>query len=178
MKLKLALAGAAVALAAATTAAPAFADITIGDVLDLQYWFPNPGDIYQDSGNFAYTGAGQSVDTQGGITTTFLADDQVNFTDHCGVGCVQTGSAFNGPILFDLTNPNAFNGWTVLVNNMPGSSAVLTGDHIGVNWAGLNANGNVVIGAGVPEPAAWTLMILGVGLAGASLRAARRTVTA
>ncbi|HEY0436669.1 MAG TPA: PEP-CTERM sorting domain-containing protein [Phenylobacterium sp.] len=179
MNFKQVLVAAAMLATSAALAGPAAAALTIGDVLDLQYLFPDLGSTYEDSGSFVYTGAGQSLTIQNGITTIFLTDNQVTFseTPGCGPGCSESNADWNGPMLFDLTNGNAFSGWTVLSDTVGISGSVLTGDHIGVNWQNSVVQGATVVGSGAPEPATWAMLVLGAGLAGASLRTARRQRT-
>ncbi len=166
------LLAATLVVGASTLFAPGIssAALTVGDQLVLEYDFPTFGNLYETSGTFTYTGAGQAVDTQGGITTTFLSDNQVVFSDHCGVGCFQTRSSWNGPVLFNLTNNMAFAGWAVISNTIAFTSATVStvgaASIVGVNWQDVSANGNVVMGA-VPEPETYSLML--AGLAGLGL---------
>jgi hypothetical protein len=68
----------------------------------------------------------------------------------------------------------------------PGSVAHLTGDESEYAFGFIPAGGHTikdgqavgVLAGGVPEPATWSMMILGAGLAGASLRRSRRTAVA
>jgi len=169
--MKAQLLAAAIVVGAASLVAPgiASANLTVGDTLVLEYNFPDYGTVYNTSGPFTYTGAGQAVDTQYGITTTFLNDGMVVFSDHCGSGCSQTPANWNGPVLFNLSNSSAFSGWWVASDTIGITSYVIAGDHIGVNWQGRDANGQVVL---VPEPETYALML--AGLAGMGLAVRRR----
>jgi hypothetical protein len=178
MKLKL-VALAALALSALTAAgAPANATISIGDTLDVQYNFPGLGSIYGDSGDFTYTGAGQSV-LSGGITTVFLGGSEVIFAnDQSGLNgnTFSNGFSFNGPIVTDLTNGSAFSGWSVTSATAGYTSAYLTGGAIGVDWSGQLYNGGAVTvsASGAPEPSTWAMTILGfAGLGFAGSRKAK-----
>jgi hypothetical protein len=175
MKLKHSLVAGAMLMAAAL-AGPASAALTLGDILQIQYNFSTLGAVVEDNGPFAYTGSGQTVLTQFGESSVILGDNQVTFAEvpGCGDGCTQAGGDFNGPILLDLTNAHAFDGWTVFSDTVGITSFVNTGGSLGVNWQNVPVQGEVVVGAGVPEPATWALMVLGAGLAGAGLRRARR----
>jgi hypothetical protein len=175
MKVRAILMTAAVAATMAGVSS-ARATIAVGDTMDLQYQFPDFGSVYQDSGAFAYAGAGQSLDTQFGITTVVLNDNQVEFVDHCGAGCNQTGSSWNGPVLFDNSNSSAFAGWHVLSDTIGITSSYLTGGAIGVNWQGVSANGEVVVG--VPETSTWAMMLGGFALLGFAAYRARGSSTA
>lgn len=170
MKLNLMALGAVTLSALAATTAPAGATINVGDTLDVQYIY---GGVYDDLGNFAYTGPGQSVGSAG-ITTVFLSGGEVAFAnDQSGLDGVTFSGVepFNGPVLTDLTNGSAFAGWNVTSATAGYTSAYLTSGAIGVNWSGqLYNGGEVVIGAsGVPEPSTWAMLMLGfasLGFAG------------
>jgi hypothetical protein len=167
----LALASACAAIFA--VAAPAHAAISVGDMLDVQYLFPDASSVYEDSGSFAYTGPGQSILTQNGFSTVILDNNSVTFsqTPGCGAGCTESPAAFNGAVVFDLTNSSAFAGWTLLSDTVGLSSDILSGSEIGVNWQGAVLQGQAVIGVGaVPEPSAWAMMIAGFAMVGFALR--------
>lgn len=170
-KIMLAVAS-AVALACAGHAA---ASINVGDILDVQYHFPSLGTVYSDSGPFAYTGPGQTIGTQDGISTVILDGNHVVFSESpgCGEGCTQSNASWNGPVVFDLTNLTAFSGWTVWSDTVGITGSFISGGEIGVNWQGAPVLGDVVVGA--PEPAAWALMLVGFAGLGAGVRARRKT---
>jgi hypothetical protein len=182
MNIKAILAGgvALAAITAATVPAGATTLLTVGDTLDVQYNFPAYGDVYNDSGDFAYTGPGQTISTQFGYTAVVLSNSQIAFQDTgCSGGCEQTPSSWNGPVVFDLSNGSAFNGWSVTFDGVGITSSVLGGGVAGVNWQGAFPNGGeVIVSSGVPEISTWTMMGLGfAGLAFAGYRS-RRPATA
>jgi hypothetical protein len=179
MKMKWLMAGAAsafMAVVATASFAHAGSTLAVGDTLDVQYNFPGYGDVYSDSGDFTYTGAGQSISTQSGLTTVILSDDQIVFSDAgCADGCEQTPSGWNGPVVFDLSNGSAFDGWKVLSDTVGITSSVLGGGVAGVNWQGAFPNGGeVVVGGAVPEPTTWAMMLVGFAGLGAAMRSRRK----
>ncbi|MBV8593055.1 MAG: PEPxxWA-CTERM sorting domain-containing protein [Caulobacteraceae bacterium] len=175
MNLKLTLAaGAALFAVTAASSALATSSLTVGDTLDLQYQFPNYGNTYNDSGPFTYTGPGQSLGTQYGITTVILSNNVVDFSESpgCGSGCYQTPANWNGPVLYDLTNGSAFNGWKVLSDTVGITGYVAGNGVVGVNWQGVPVQGSVLVG--VPEPGVWAMMLVGLGAIGGAMRSTRR----
>ncbi len=156
--------------------APAYAAISINDVLVVEYLFPDQTTVYQESGTFLYTGAGQTISTQSGYSSIILSDYSVIFSESpgCGDGCVQSPADFNGPVLFDLTNTSAFTGWVLLSDTVGITSSILDGGEIGVNWQGAVVQGQSVIGA-VPEPSVWAMMVVGFASVGFALRHRRST---
>jgi hypothetical protein len=162
-----------VGAASLLAAGSASAAIDIGDSLDVQYWFPSLGQVYQ-SAAITFTGNGQTVDTQYGITTLTLYTDHVVFSDHCGAGCFQSNADWNGPALVDTSDATAFVGWHVSSDTMGATGSFDDGGTIAVNWEGLSANGATVMSA-VPEPSATMAMLLGLAaLGGVAARRARR----
>ena len=158
----------------------AHAAITVGDQLEVRYLFPTAATVYLTSGAFTFTGDGQTILTQGGISSVIISALSVTFSESpgCGAGCQQSSAAFNGPTLVNLTNGSAFDGWTVLSDGVGITSSILTGDQIGVNWQNSVVQGAATIGAaGVPETATWALMIGGFGLVGAAMRGQRHRIT-
>ena len=174
----------ATAVSLAFVSVPAFAAIHIGDTLDLQFQYGDFDEesprVYADSGNFTFTGDGQSQPTLGGSVTTILNTSQVVFSNSWGCGgCFYPAGNWNGPVLFDISNGTAFSGWTVLSDTVGISSSYLTGGAIGVNWQSVPTQGETVVGsAAAPEASTWAMMGLGfAGLAFAGYRS-RRSVTA
>ena len=157
-------------------ALPAAADIKLGDILDLQYNFTDLGSVWQDPGPFTFTGAGQSLLTQDGFTTVVLSNNVVAFEESpgCGPGCWQTPANWNGPVLFDQSNPTAFAGWRVLSDTVGITSAYLTPGAIGVNWQGVPVQGAVTVG--VPGPIAGAGLPALVGLVGFGVFRRRRAM--
>ena len=124
---------------------------------------------------------GQSV-LSAGITTLFVSGNSVQFAnDKADLnGVTFTPSAFNGPIIYDLTNATAFSGWGVLAATAAYTSTYLTGGGVGVSFAGQTyvAGTSVTIGGeAVPEPSTWAIMGFGFALLGLGCRA-RRSATA
>jgi PEP-CTERM motif len=162
----------AAAAASVLSAGSASATINIGDTLDVQYNFPSLGTVYADSGDFTYTGPGQSV-LSSYITTVILGGNTVVFAnDQSGLdGESFNPGSYNGPVLFDLSNGSAFSGWTVRSATAPYTSALLTGSEIGVNFAGQTYSGGSVTISAVPEPSTWAMMLLGfAGIGWAAFR--------
>jgi hypothetical protein len=163
MNIKSAFAGTLLS-AAIITAFPACANtlLTVGDTLKLDYQFSSLGNSI-NSTTFTYTGAGQTVLTQNGITTLdILGDGQIAFKEApgCGTGCFQSPAAWNGPVLFDLSNSNAFSNWSILSDTVGITSSLIAPGEIGVNWQGAVVRGEVDVGVAVtPLPASWTMML-------------------
>jgi hypothetical protein len=94
-----------------------------------------------------------------------------SFTDglECtAVGCQNGGAGQQaGPLTFTITNTALAN----FVNN--DSGYIFSADIIGGQLTGAVGNG---LTPGVPEPATWAMMILGMGMVGAGMRMRRRPV--
>ena len=93
-----------------------------------------------------------------------------------GTGPTFTQGVFIGGIGFDLTNIAL--GTPGVVSHLSGAETSYIfiyplGGHTVTDGQAVG-----VLAAGVPEPAEWSLMILGASLAGASLRARRRALQA
>jgi PEP-CTERM motif len=163
----------------ALAAGPASAFIHIGDTLDIQYNYPGLGIVFSDSGNFIYTGPGQSV-LIADITTLILGGNSVVFANNipANIGQIFFTVPYNGPVLIDVSNGSAFSGWGVTSATAAYTSALLTSSEIGVNFSGQTYTGGAVTIAGaVPEPAVWTMMLVGIGGLGAALRSRGRAAT-
>jgi len=169
---KLLLAGTALA-SILTLAAPASAQIALGDMLQIQYLFPDTSSVYQTD-TTAFTGAGTTLPIIYTGTATF---------DSNLVTLVQNGdwsynpASFSGVKITDLSNLSAFNGWDVLPSTtMTGFSFSNSGGSLFVNWQNVQTftGATVAIGGSVPEPASWALMLGGFGLVGGALRSRRR----
>ena len=172
MKLKIALAATALAL----VSAPAFAAISLGDTLQIQYLFPTIGSVVQTNSTL-FTGPGTTLPIIYTGTATFTAN-MVTLTDNPAFGSYNPAS-FSGVKITDLTNAGAFSGWAVLPGATHGyDSFALSGGSLYVNWQGQPVGGSMSIGGGVPEPATWALMLGGFGLAGVALRRRRVAIAA
>jgi hypothetical protein len=172
MKRNLLLAGAVLAAALGATAAQAA--IAVGDTIDITYLYPDTSSVYQDNST-TFTGAGTTLPIIYTGTASFDADS-ITLTQNNN--WAYNPASFNGVKLTDLTNPNAFNGWGVLPSTtMTGFSESSSGGSLYVNWQGVNTftGATVVLGAAVPEPATWAIMLLGVAAIGAAMRSGRKS---
>ena len=173
--------GLSVAITVAAGPASATTLLTVGDTLDVQYLFPDLGSIIQDSGDFTYTGPGQTISTQFGFTAVVLSNSEIAFQDTgCSTGCQQNPSSWNGPAVFDLSNGSAFNGWVVTFDGGGITGSILGGGEAAVNWQGAFPDGGeVIVSTGIPEPSTWAMMLLGfAGLGFAGYRQRRKLASA
>ena len=153
-------------------------DLTVGDSLTLKYYFPTFGTVIE-SQTFTYTGPGQTVPFQFGVSTLdILSNSEIAFQENalCGV-CFQTSDPWNGPDLFDTTNTNAFSDWGILSDTVGITSSIIAPGEIGVNWQGAQDQGEVLAGvtSSTPIPSTWTMLIAGfVGLGFFAYRGSRK----
>ncbi|HLZ82587.1 MAG TPA: PEP-CTERM sorting domain-containing protein [Caulobacteraceae bacterium] len=150
----------------------------IGDSVHAMYLFPDSSTVLQDLG----------VQVVGASTPTFanvlganvlnvdVTASQIVFS-WIGSNTALT-SAFNGIEFTDLTHP--FTAATLdAVSNTPGVALSFFGGNVFLNVSGVTyqSGQNVTIDVSteaVPEPAGWTLMLLGLGGLGTATRARRR----
>jgi hypothetical protein len=168
---------AAMAAAVSLGGATAQAAIAIGDTIDITYHFPDSSTVYQDN-QTTFAGDGTTLPIIYTGTATFDSN-LITLTQNAGWS--YTPAAFNGVQLSDLTNPGAFAGWGVRPSStMTGFSESASGGSLYVNWEGVTTfdGATVVLGPGVPEPATWAMMLLGVGAIGAVARRQRRMALA
>ena len=124
---------------------------------------------------YAYTDAGGKCPScwagSGGVASTIPDDNNFLFTNES----VETIASGAGTEWFYVI-PWAYDGSVEAVqyNGPQGLVDAYNGDFIPGNWS-LTAVGGV---SGVPEPAGWTLMLVGVGAMGGALRSRRRGANA
>ena len=196
MKTKItSLVGLSILLVTVGTANATTTALTINDSLTLQYWFPSQNTVVETQ-TFTYTGPGQTVPLQleqdSGFVQSALdiiSNNQIAFREiGCSFGpCIQnpTPSGWNGPVLLDNTNGNAFSDWVVISDTLgqpglgiPGrvdvvgiTALLVAPGEIGVNWQGVPLQGEVILGGGTdlqatPLPAALPLFASGLGALG------------
>ncbi|WP_010161396.1 PEPxxWA-CTERM sorting domain-containing protein [Sphingomonas sp. PAMC 26617] len=163
----------AMASVAAFSASSANAALTVGDLVSIQYYFPSLSAPYGGPQTTVYTGAGQTIASIGNYGVFTLNDDSVSLSP--GDSFTFSDGEFNGPALIDLTNADAFAGWTVTDDTIGLSSTAISGDRIAASWQGLSVNPSMSAtfsaptGA-VPEPATWAMMLAGFGMIGFAAR--------
>ena len=82
---------------------------------------------------------------------------------------------------FTASKAGFFKGITLTGNTFSGLTWSVAGDTLTVNWVGTDQPGYYQADFsfnGVPEPTTWAMMIVGLGLAGATLRHRRRVAVA
>jgi hypothetical protein len=167
------------------TASSANAALTVGDSIVVQYLAPDANSAFGAPVATTYTGAGQVVVSSTNFAFVTLFDNSVVFTP---TFIAFQAAAFNGLALTNITNSNAFSGWSLTGGQTGISGTILSNSRIGASWAGrLLANTAPATFTGptpvtppptgaVPEPASWAMLITGFGLVGAAARR-RRVVT-
>lgn len=133
---------------------------------------------------FFVSGGASTMDVAGGFTTGFSF--YYSSPGETGTVDVYSGLDGTGTLLASLTLPITTNGASVPgclgTNFCPYSpfGVSFTGTAMSVSFAGADnaiAFDNITLGSstpGVPEPAAWALMLIGVGGVGAAVRGSRR----
>lgn len=185
-------------LNAATGAASGEVDIsgTRGTITSIA-WDPVTKVLYGNTtDSFSGSDVLYTIDAVTGVAT--LVGD-LGATNMFALGFSQTGALFGaaGSGFFgintatgaaSLVGPTGFTTFDLasrpednVLFGSPGDDSLLTfntatgaGSAVGPFGASLNIAGLAFLGGGVPEPATWAMMITGLGLAGASLRARRR----
>jgi hypothetical protein len=182
-------------LSSASAASATTTALTVGDSLTLEYWFPSQHAVHETQ-TFTYTGPGQTVLFQfqngGGVdpesALDILSNTQIAFREiGCSFGqCIEnpTPTGWNGPVLFDTTNGNAFSDWVVISDTLGSpplggndpsvvgiTSLLVAPGEIGVNWQHVVVEGEVILGGGsdlvvTPLPAAFPLFATGLGALG------------
>jgi hypothetical protein len=164
--------------ASALSATPASAALLLGKTVELSHQFPALGSPDFGVNNFT-VGTSAPVD-YAGIATYFATDTTFNMNVFCGQGCGWTTTSFNGFVLSDVFGTvDAFTGVAInAATNYLGFDASrisFDANNIYVNLQGLTANGTITLdingaAGGVPEPAAWAMMLAGFGLVGVAMR--------
>ena len=173
----------------AIVAAPSLAQAGfVGHTIDAQILYPNTSTVYSDMGNTTVLGSGDTFNAYNShfridftdSTITIISKDSFAFANDPFDGFVFINKDGQIPIISSVVIDKA--------TTQPGfSSAALSFDanHIFVNDSGLSgsANDKIVLDvtfntSAAPEPAAWALMMVGVGGMGAALRTRRRKVVA
>ncbi|HEX4739824.1 MAG TPA: PEPxxWA-CTERM sorting domain-containing protein [Caulobacteraceae bacterium] len=169
------------ALAASLAAGSAFAAGFTGDTVDGAYHFPDTSTVVLDGGGAV---APTSFFFSTGLpnTTATVGATQITLSFDAGGGTFNPAS-FSGVVITDLTEADITGVTLDPSTSVPGFTASdlsFTSDSVSLNLQGLgvpSANDIVVADVsfgGVPEPASWALMLLGVGAVGGALRLSRR----
>jgi hypothetical protein len=154
-----------------------------GKTLEFEYVYPDLSTDLVAPQDIVGGGPGETIFIGSDMTVT-LGDQTITTSDDDFVGGYYNPTAFNGLHIWDAHNAVApFTSVSLLHNDYPGfdmSRVTFDADNIFINFTGLNFTVSPSVLAlqvngagGVPEPAAWALMIAGFGLAGATLRRRR-----
>ena len=166
----------AVALSAAILAASGAAATMLGDQATITEFFPAIGDVYGPI-------AGPFVIPAGGYTTSVGESDILITVAPTTITLDGSGyydaATFNGFDIEDLNPSTKITGVSLSPGSFPLPASDLSFDahDVLVNVEDEYLTSNIVIDvtstSAVPEPAGWTMMLAGLGLAGAVLRRRR-----
>lgn len=169
-------------LFASVLAAPAAAATFIGDSFEGSYRFPHVGNATVQGGSTRVSPVGSFTFVTGRINPTaniFASSVEITF----GGSGAYRAAEFNGILLRNLSRSNIagliFDQSTTLSGFDQGRLS-FTSDSLLFNFAGLSINASDRVAANVlfvtspvPEPATWSLMIIGLGAAGFAMRRRR-----
>lgn len=208
MRTKTLLAGAAIAAAASMAAASASAQIVNGSfetgdltgwdatnfsvVTDTNGYFPTDGQFlasgFAGCGTGVYCTMSQTFTTAGGVFSgdaAFLAHDYMPYDDDAFVSIASVADGAPTTTLFSSAVDQVGNfgstPWTHFTTNLDaGSYTVTVGvrNNLDNNYSSQVVVDNFQVSGGVPEPAAWALMLTGFFGAGAVLRNRRKLAVA
>ena len=140
---------------------------TYGSGMDGKYWhwlagYETPITTYQDVSGLT---SGQSYTMTFIMASEFTHTDSVRVSVNGGAGTLFTAPAYSGAFWDTWASE------TYTFTAGPGVNRIQF-DTVGLNQGGYDVGlDNVVLSAGgVPEPASWAMMTIGLGLAGAALR--------
>jgi len=169
----------AMALGCVSAAGTANAATLAGDTIHAYYIYPTDGSVYDDLGTFTAPGGGAIY-----VETYQVTGNQLIVTADSG-GVDWLSATFNGLKFVDESGGPTITGLTLdgasNANGDGGAIASWTPHSFEVNLQGeawgpsQQAIFDIHFGAGgVPEPATWAMMLLGVGMIGGGLRVSRR----
>lgn len=157
-------------------AAPANAALLLGKTIQLTYLFPSQGSTFDGPFNNTVGTTGHTLffgllrATPGDTTLSVTLPGFSGGFSPAPFNGVRLTDAFNTVAAFTSVNVSALSN----VAGFDASRVSFDANNVYLNFQGLNVApdffAQVNIGGGVPEPAAWTLMIAGFGLVGAAAR--------
>jgi hypothetical protein len=185
MRVNRVLAGAL--LAAALSASAAHSQSILGDQIHAAYFYPDLSSPCCGDISYSFT---DFIVGPGSETTMLAAGQPIVFDFSANdLTIIELGTAtfrsdpggpgfYNGPVFTDVSG--AHFGAILGVTGLDPSKVSIVGDKLLINWGGLTIHpeDEIVItfgaGGGVPEPAAWAMMLSGFFGMGAVLRRSRR----
>ena len=181
-KFLLSTAAAALAIAAVLPSQASAASLLAGKTIQLRYIFPDAASTFEGPVNYT---VGTSPDAVFfGLVNVKVTDTQIFFSVPGFTGNF-SGAAFNGLRLTDASNTVAsFTSATLSPSSTFGgftqSRISFDANNVNLNFQGLaiapDGVAVVDLAGGVPEPAAWALMLAGFGLVGGAMRRRQQTV--
>lgn len=174
---------AAAAMAAVFGCGSATAGSLLGDSVLITEYYPTFGMQYGPAaGPLTIVASGTTfLDLGLSSLTAVVGPNQISI----GLPSVDYGGTFNGFDIQDLNSNTTITGATFASSAGLTSGLSFDAHNVYLNLAGQGTNGSPVVidvtatnVAGVPEPGAWVLMLVGLGAAGGLARSRRRAAPA